>query len=68
LFKITVSFGSVTSLISVPGLMSHASIPEEVRAEREFPEDLVRMSIGIEAPEDLINDLSWAMKTFVRKG
>eukprot|EP01038_Epipyxis_sp_PR26KG_P004143 gene4143-5897_t len=61
LFKITVSFGTVSSLISVPGNMSHASIPEE---ERMFPQDLVRMSIGIESPQDLINDLSWAISSF----
>jgi cystathionine beta-lyase len=64
LFKITVSFGSVTSLISLPGLMSHASIPADVKSAREFPEDLVRMSIGIESPEDLINDLKRAINSF----
>ena len=67
LFKITVSFGSVTSLISLPGKMSHASIPAEVRSAREFPEDLVRMSIGIESPEDLIDDLLKAMASFGKK-
>jgi cystathionine beta-lyase len=64
LFNITVSFGGVSSLISLPGKMSHASIPEEVRHAREFPEDLVRISIGIEDPEDLINDLHAAMASF----
>ena len=64
LFKITVSFGSVNSLISLPGKMSHASIPDDVKAAREFPEDLIRMSIGIESPEDLISDLQNAMSTF----
>jgi cysteine-S-conjugate beta-lyase len=64
LFKITVSFGSVTSLISLPGIMSHASIPSEVKTAREFPEDLVRMSIGIESVEDLIADLQMAMVSF----
>jgi cystathionine beta-lyase len=64
LFKITVSFGSVTSLISLPGHMSHASIPEDVRAARAFPEDLIRLCIGIEDPEDLINDLQKAMESF----
>jgi cystathionine beta-lyase len=64
LFKITVSFGSVTSLISLPGKMSHASIPSEVRSAREFPEDLVRISVGIESPEDLIADLQKAMSSF----
>ena len=46
LFAITVSFGSVSSLVSLPGRMSHASIPEEVRTARSFPEDLVRLCIG----------------------
>lgn len=64
LFKITVSFGSTSSLISVPGQMSHASIPPEVRSAREFPEDLVRMSIGIESPIDLIQDLLVAFQSY----
>ena len=64
LFKITVSFGSVTSLISLPGIMSHASIPSEVKTAREFPEDLVRMSVGIESVEDLISDLKKAIASF----
>lgn len=64
LFKITVSFGSVTSLISLPGNMSHASIPAEVRSAREFPEDLVRISVGIESAEDLIADLAGAMCSY----
>eukprot|EP00904_Undaria_pinnatifida_P008972 jgi/Undpi1/5204/HiC_scaffold_2.g00486.m1 len=68
LFKITVSFGSVNSLISMPGAMSHASIPAEVRAAREFPEDLVRLSIGIESAEDLIADLSRAMQSYTAPG
>ena len=46
LYKITVSFGNVSSLISLPGRMSHASIPEEVRAARSFPEDLIRLCVG----------------------
>ncbi|KAG5176022.1 cystathionine beta-lyase [Tribonema minus] len=64
LFKITVSFGSVNSLISLPGAMSHASIPAEVRAAREFPEDLIRISVGIESAQDLIADLSRAMASY----
>ena len=54
LFKITVSFGSVTSLISLPCYMSHASIPAAVRAQRGLPDDLVRVSVGIEDPADLL--------------
>lgn len=55
IFKISVSFGSMTSLISLPSKMSHASIPRE---KRSFPDDLIRLSIGIENVEDLICDLS----------
>ncbi len=65
LFKVTVSFGSVDSRIELPGAMSHASIPAEVRAAREFPEDIIRMSIGIEDVEDLLSDLSAAFQSYV---
>ena len=54
LFKVTVSFGSVSSLISLPCYMSHASIPAAVRAARGLPDDLVRISAGVEAIEDLL--------------
>ena len=46
LFKVTVSFGNVNSLISLPCYMSHASIPADVRAARGLPDDLVRISAG----------------------
>lgn len=61
LFSITVSFGSVSSLISMPCYMSHASIPPEVRAARGLPDDLVRISAGIEDADDLLHDLSVAL-------
>lgn len=64
LFKITVSFGNVASLISVPCHMSHASIPEEIRSARDFPEDIVRLCIGIEDPADLVSDLNAAFLSF----
>ena len=60
LFKITVSFGSVTSLISMPCYMSHASVPPEIRKERGLVDDLVRISAGIEDIDDLIDDLEEA--------
>merc|ERR1719252_478610 len=60
LFKITVSFGSVSSLISMPCYMSHASVPAEIRRERGLVDDLVRISAGIESIEDLIGDLEQA--------
>ena len=62
LFKITVSFGNTSSLISLPCFMSHASIPAEIRAARGLPDDLVRISTGIEDVEDLIDDLDKAFK------
>jgi cystathionine beta-lyase len=58
LFKIAVSFGSVTSTISIPYAMSHASVPVEDRAARGIPQDLLRLSIGAEDVDDLIEDLS----------
>lgn len=61
LFKITVSFGNVTSLISLPCYMSHASIPAHIRAARGLPDDLVRISAGIEDVDDLLADLDQAM-------
>ena len=58
------SFGSVNSLIEMPVTMSHASIPAEVRASRSFPEDLLRISIGIEDVKDLIRDLEQAFQSY----
>jgi cysteine-S-conjugate beta-lyase len=57
LFKIAVSFGSVNSTISIPDAMSHASVPADQRDARGIPKDLLRLSIGIEDVEDLIEDL-----------
>ncbi|GLT40532.1 hypothetical protein SLA2020_146600 [Shorea laevis] len=62
-FSITVSFGSVKSLISLPCFMSHASIPAAVREARGLTEDLIRISVGIEDVNDLIADLDTALRT-----
>ncbi|KAK9922313.1 hypothetical protein M0R45_030782 [Rubus argutus] len=62
-FSVTVSFGSVKSLISLPCFMSHASIPSAVRESRGLTEDLVRISVGIEDVNDLIADLDYALQT-----
>jgi cysteine-S-conjugate beta-lyase len=62
LFRIAVSFGSVISTASLPCRMSHASIPEAVRVARELPEDLIRLSVGIEDADDLIADLAAALE------
>ena len=60
LFKIAVSFGSVGSTISLPYRMSHASIPNALRDRLAPPPDLVRLSVGIEDVDDLIQDLERA--------
>merc|ERR1711988_619805 len=61
LFKVTVSFGNTSSLVSLPCFMSHASIPAEVRKARGLPDDLVRISAGIESKADLLADLEQTM-------
>jgi cystathionine beta-lyase len=61
LFTTAVSFGSVGSSISLPARMSHACVPEAARRARALPDDLVRISVGIEDPADLIGDLQQAM-------
>lgn len=60
LYAIAVSFGSVASQISLPCYMSHASIPDAVRAARGLPDDLVRISAGVEDAVDLLRDLERA--------
>jgi len=62
LFPITVSFGGLQSSVSLPGRMSHASVPPQVAAQRQLPVDLVRLSIGIESADDLIADLAEALQ------
>lgn len=60
-FTISVSFGSTASTASLPCRMSHASIPAEERRARDLPEDLVRISAGIEFTDDLVVDLKRAL-------
>ncbi len=57
LFSLAESLGGVESLISVPALMTHASVPEDLRAEMGVTPGLVRLSVGIEDEQDLIADL-----------
>lgn len=61
LWAISVSFGCVNSLISMPCRMSHASIDAKTRAERGVPEDLIRLCVGIEDGDDLLDDLASAL-------
>ena len=66
LFEIAVSFGSVGSVISLPCRMSHASIPAALRSRLSPPPDLVRLSVGIEDVDDLIEDLNQAFEAASR--
>lgn len=59
-FTLAESLGGVESLANHPALMTHASIPEEKRAELGITDDLVRLSVGIEDEEDLNADLKKA--------
>lgn len=61
LFTLAESLGGVESLVDHPALMTHASIPAEIRAKSGISDSLVRLSVGIEEVEDLINDLEDAL-------
>jgi cystathionine gamma-lyase len=61
LFSLAESLGGVESLIEAPALMTHASIPRELRLERGLADGLVRLSVGIEDPADLTGDLEQAL-------
>ncbi len=55
------SLGGVESMISLPALMTHASIPPEIQAQIGITQGLIRLSVGIEDVEDLIADLDQAL-------
>jgi cystathionine beta-lyase/cystathionine gamma-synthase len=61
-FTLAESLGGVESLIELPAIMTHASVPPEVRAEIGIPDGLLRLSVGIEHPEDLREDLEQAFE------
>ncbi len=56
------SLGGVESLMEVPSLMTHAGVPKEIREKYGVTDDLIRLSVGIEDPEDLIEDISSALE------
>jgi len=57
LFSLAESLGGVESLIEQPALMTHASLPAAMRASLGISDSLVRLSVGIEDPDDLIDEL-----------
>ena len=61
LFTLAESLGGVESLIEHPAIMTHASIPKEIREQLGIVDGLVRLSVGIEAVEDLKGDLEHAL-------
>ena len=67
IFALAESLGGVESLISIPSLMTHASVPPERRAAMGITDALVRLSVGIEDPDDLIDDLEWALQDAPRQ-
>jgi len=61
-FKLAVSLGSTESLAEHPASMTHAGVPRTIKQATGITEGFVRMSIGLEHPEDLIQDLTHAWK------
>ncbi|MCB0792587.1 MAG: cystathionine gamma-synthase [Flavobacteriales bacterium] len=61
LFSLAESLGGVESLIGHPASMTHASIPREERLRNGLADTLIRLSVGIEEPADLIDDLMQAL-------
>ncbi len=61
LFTLAESLGGVESLVNHPAIMTHASIPEKEREKIGITNSLIRLSVGIEAIEDLLADLEQAL-------
>ncbi|MEQ1565772.1 MAG: cystathionine gamma-synthase [Myxococcota bacterium] len=61
LFTLAESLGGVESLIELPAAMTHASVPPEQRRALGIEDGLVRLSIGVEAVDDLLDDLEQAL-------
>jgi cystathionine gamma-lyase len=62
LFTLAESLGGVESLIEHPAIMTHASLPEDVRAGLGIDDGLVRLSVGIESVDDLLAELKYALE------
>jgi O-succinylhomoserine (thiol)-lyase len=61
IFTLAESLGGVESLVCHPATMTHASIPKEIREKSGLTDGLIRLSVGIEDVEDLINDIEQAL-------
>jgi cystathionine beta-lyase/cystathionine gamma-synthase len=61
IFTLAESLGGVESLIEHPALMTHASIPANIRQHLGIKDGLIRLSVGVEHIDDLIADLNHAL-------
>ena len=62
IFQLAESLGGVESLIEHPGIMTHASVPREIRKRLGIEDGLIRLSVGIENIDDLISDLDRGLR------
>jgi cystathionine beta-lyase/cystathionine gamma-synthase len=62
LFTLAPSLGGVESLVSIPVLTSHLTVPAEERRKMGISEQMIRLSVGIENADDLIADLEGALE------
>lgn len=62
LFVLAESLGGVESLAELPVIMTHASVAEDLRLELGITESLIRLSVGVEGTQDLVNDVGQALK------
>lgn len=68
-FTLAESLGGYESLAELPSVMTHASIPADIRAKLGITDSLIRLSVGLENVEDLIEDLDNALKSaFMQNG
>ncbi|OQV23864.1 Cystathionine gamma-lyase [Hypsibius exemplaris] len=65
IFTLAESLGGYESLAEHPGIMTHASVPENERATLGISDTLIRLSVGLETVEDLIADIDQALRTAV---
>jgi len=61
IFQLAESLGAVESLVNHPAIMTHASVPSETRAELGISDQLIRLSVGVEDGDDLLEDLEQAL-------
>ena len=61
LFTLAESLGGVESLMSVPYFMTHADVPKDVKADMDMVPELLRLAVGIEHIDDLLDDVRQAV-------